>query len=132
MTGTTGDGPTMTDTGRLATGDGRPDGIGGLLDSLIDKLVPTVHAQTGGGDSGDSLRRTLERASQPRRLAAEPRNGLKPDRLGAPGGPATSSSQSLLLVCPGRGLPLGLSMNYNSRIWSRHGNAVTFVDSWPY
>jgi hypothetical protein len=34
----------------------------------------------------------------------------------------------------GRGLPLGLGLNYNSRVWSRRTTKVTFnsVNTWPY
>ena len=34
----------------------------------------------------------------------------------------------------GRGLSSGVALNYNSRVWSRHGSAVTFnaTNTWPY
>ncbi len=62
-------------------------GVGALIDSLMDKLAPTAHAQSGGGDSGDFLYDELW--SEPRNLVGSPRNsrdGCKPDRRGAPRG----------------------------------------------
>ena len=35
---------------------------------------------------------------------------------------------------PGRGLGAGVSLNYNSRVWSRHGSAITYnaINGWPF
>ena len=118
----------------------RPDGtvttgtVGTLIDSLMEKLVPTVHAQTSGGDSGDFLYDELW--SEPRNLVGSPRNRIMDaSNIGTvlPEGSNFEFSVPIESL-PGRGLPLSLSLNYNSRIWSRHGSAVTFnaVNSWPY
>lgn len=114
---------------------GSASGMGELIDSLIDKLAPTVHAQTGGGDSGDFLYDELW--SEPRNLVGSPRNrAMDSSAIGAvlPEGSNFEFSVPIASL-PGRGLPLSVVMNYNSRsIWSRHGSAVTFnaVNSWPY
>lgn len=117
--------------GTLTTSTG---GVGTLIDSLMDKLTPTVHAQTGGGDSGDFLYDELW--SEPRNLVGSPRNRVMDgSAIGAVLPEGSNFEFSIPFVSlPGRGLPLGVSMNYNSRIWSRHGSAVTFnaVNSWPY
>ncbi len=109
-------------------------GVGALIDSLMDKVAPTAHAQSGGGDSGDFLYDELW--SEPRNLVGSPRNtAMDASRIGAVLPEGSNFEFSLPIDgLSGRGLPLGLSMNYNSRIWSRHGSAVTFnaVNSWPY
>lgn len=55
--------------GTLKTSTG---GVGALIESLMGSLAPTVHAQTGGGDSGDFLYDELW--SEPRNLVGSPRN----------------------------------------------------------
>ena len=109
-------------------------GVGAIIDSLMDKVAPTAHAQSGGGDSGDFLYDELW--SEPRNLVGSPRNGVMDSSRIGPVLPEGSNFEFSLPIesLPGRGLPLGLAMNYNSRIWSRHGSAVTFnaVNSWPY
>ena len=109
-------------------------GVGELVSSLMDKLAQTVHAQTGGGDSGDFLYDELW--SEPRNLVGSPRNRVMDASRIGPVLPEGSNFEFSIPIAdlPGRGLHLGLSMNYNSRIWSRHGSAVTFnaVNSWPY
>ncbi|MGH9824327.1 MAG: hypothetical protein ACREDR_13865, partial [Blastocatellia bacterium] len=105
-----------------------------LLPSLMDKLSPSVYAQTGGGDSADFPYDELW--SDPRNL------------VGHPGGRITEST-NIGTVMPegsnfnvgipiiqvgGRGkIPLKFSLYYNSRVWSRHGNAITFnaINTWP-
>jgi hypothetical protein len=85
-------------------------------------------------NSGDFLYDELW--SEPRNLVGSPRNRvMDASRIGSvlPDGSNFEFSVPIEGL-PGRGVPLGLSMNYNSRIWSRHGSAVTFnaVNSWPY
>ncbi|HSE38835.1 MAG TPA: hypothetical protein VLG74_16155, partial [Blastocatellia bacterium] len=128
------DGSLVAAGGDPATENGRPVGIGALFGSLIDKLAPTAHAQTLGGDSGDFLYDELW--SEPRNLVGSPRNrAMESSPIGAVLPEGSNFEFSIPIIGrPGRGVPLGLSMNYNSRIWSRHGNAVTFnaVNTWPY
>jgi hypothetical protein len=119
------------------TGDGRPatdGGIAALFDSLIENLQPTAHAQTGGGDSGDYLYDDLW--SEPRNLTGSPRNrAMDSSMLGAVLPEGSNFEFSVPIEgLPGRGLPLSVGMHYNSRIWSRHSNQITFnaVNSWPY
>ena len=119
----------------------RPDGtiattggVGAIFDSLIEKLAPTAYAQTGGGDSADFLYDELW--SEPRNLTGSPRNRvMAASRLGAvlPEGSNFEFSVPIAGMA-GRGLPLGIGLNYNSRVWSRHGSAVTFnaTNTWPY
>ncbi|HJQ26725.1 MAG TPA: hypothetical protein VKA60_22605, partial [Blastocatellia bacterium] len=109
-------------------------GVGRLLDSLSESLLPTAHAQTNGGDSGDFGYDELW--NDPRNLAGMPRNRvMSSTAIGAvlPEGSDFEFSVPIWGL-PGRGLPLGVAMNYNSRIWSRHGSAVTFnaINSWPF
>ncbi len=109
-------------------------GIGDFIGSLVDKLAPTVHAQTGGGDSGDFLYDELW--SEPRNLAGTPGNRvMDASRIG----PVLPEGNNFEFSVPisglaGRGLGLGVSLNYNSRVWSRHGSAITFnaTNTWPY
>ena len=134
--------PTQTDSEWEADQDQlRPDGtvgttggVGALFDSLIDKLAPTVHAQTGGGDSGDFLYDELW--SEPRNLTGSPRNRvMAPSRIGPVLLEGSNFEFSVPIVgMAGRGLPLGIGCHYNSRVWSRHGSAVTFnaTNTWPY
>ena len=100
----------------------------------MNKLAPAVHAQTGGGDSGDMLYDELW--SEPRNLVGSPRNrAMDGSRIGAVLPEGSNFEFSVPVVgLPGRGLPSGVSLSYNSRIWSRRSNKVTFnaVNSWPY
>ncbi|HLG14570.1 MAG TPA: hypothetical protein VJH03_08725 [Blastocatellia bacterium] len=110
------------------------DGISGLLSSLIDKLAPTVYAQTGGGDSADFLYDELW--SQPRNLVGSPPSrAIDTSMIGAILPEGSNFEFSIPITgLAGRGVPLGLPMNYNSRVWSRHASAITFnaVNTWPY
>jgi hypothetical protein len=111
-----------------------PGGVGSLFDRLIDGLAPTALAQSGGGDSGDLPYDELW--SEPRNLVGSPRNRVMDASAVGAVLPEGSNFEFSIPIegLPGRGLPLGVSMNYNSRIWSRHSSAVTFnaVNSWPY
>src|SRR5262249_40566163 len=59
--------------GTVVTGTGSDEP--GLVPSLFDKLAPTVHAQTGGGDSGDFGYHELW--SDPRNAVGSPPNGVR-------------------------------------------------------
>ena len=74
--------------------------------------------------------------SEPRNLVGSPSNRVMTgSALGRvlPEGSNFESSLPLYSLAT-RGLSAGIALNYNSRIWSRHGSAVTFnaVNSWPY
>lgn len=108
--------------------------VGSLLNSLFENLAPTAHAQASGGDSADFPYDELW--SEPRNLVGSPRNRLiTASAIGSilPEGSNFEFSVPLYGLS-GRGVSSGIALNYNSRIWSRHGSAVTFnaVNSWPY
>ncbi|MBI3651684.1 MAG: RHS repeat protein, partial [Acidobacteria bacterium] len=105
-----------------------------LIPSLLDKLRPTAHAQNTGGYVGTDWPFD-ELWSEPRNLVGAPRNRIiEPTRLGAVLPEGSNFSMSLPLAnVSGRGLGVSLALNYNSRVWSRHGSAVTFdaAQTWP-
>jgi RHS repeat-associated protein len=110
-------------------------GIGSAIPSLLDKLMPIAHAQSGGGDSADFAYDELW---------SDPRNrvGTPPGRVAEQTniGEVMPEGSNFRLAIPFESLPCrGLSVNvtgyYNSRsLWSRHSNAVTFnaINTWPY
>jgi YD repeat-containing protein len=107
-----------------------------LVDSLMDKLLPTVQAQScgSGGDGGDSVYDEIW--NEPRNLLGSPRNrAAEPTRMGLVLPEGSNFNFAVPIVnLGGRGIGANLTLYYNSRIWSRHGNAVTFnaVNGWPY
>ena len=114
--------------------DPEPGGIGRMLPSLIDKLMPTAHAQGGGYTGADFGYNELW--SESRNLAGSPRNrAIEPTGLG----PVLPEGSNFSFAVPiialgGRGIGASLSLYYNSRVWTRHGNAVTFsgVGGFPF
>src|SRR5260370_22910791 len=115
------------------TGVSAGGGMGNILPSLIDKLAPTVYAQSGGGDSGDFGYDELW--SDPRNWVGHPRGAAaEQTNIGTVMPEGSNFNVSIPLAgSSGRGVPWSVSLDYNSRIWSRHGNAVTFnaVNTWP-
>jgi RHS repeat-associated protein len=109
-------------------------GVGSILDTLMETLAPTAHAQANGGDSGDFLYDELW--SDPKNLVGSPRNRIA--TTSAIGGVLPEGSNFEfsvpLYALSGRGVSTGIALSYNSRIWSEHSSAVTFnaVNSWPY
>jgi RHS repeat-associated protein len=105
----------------------------GLIPSLLENLAPTAHAQSGGYDSNDMAYDELW--SDPRNLVGSPRNRVVEQTNIGQVMPEGSNFRLAIPIdsLPGRGVPVNLSLYYNSRIWSRHGNAVTFnaVNTWP-
>ncbi|MEW6209731.1 MAG: hypothetical protein AB1631_15285, partial [Acidobacteriota bacterium] len=110
----------------------------GLIESLVDKLSPSALAQCGNscpptGDSSDFGYDELW--SQARNLTGNPRyRTIEGFRLGS----ILPEGSNFNLAIPlyglsGRGLGASLTLFYNSRLWSRHGSAVTFgaTPSWP-
>jgi hypothetical protein len=109
-------------------------GVGSLLPSLLDRLVPTAYAQGGGYTSPDFGYDQLW--SEPRNLVGTPRNRvIEPTTLGSvlPEGSNFNFSVPLIAL-GGRGLGANLTLYGNTRVWSRHGSAVTFgaVGGFPF
>jgi len=100
--------------------------VGSLLPSLLDKLAPTAYAQ-GGGYTGNEFGYD-ELWSQPRNLVGSPRNRIiEPTTLG----PVLPEGNNFNFAAPiialgGRGIGANLILYGNTRVWSRHGSAVTF------
>ncbi len=113
---------------------GATGGVGTLIGSMIDKLTPTAYAQSGGGDSNDFLYDELW--SEPRNLVGVPLNRVMDSSMIGAVLPEGSNFEFSVPIygLAGRGLSSGLALNYNSRVWSRHGSAVTFnaTNTWPY
>jgi RHS repeat-associated protein len=118
---------------------GLEGGLGGsesLLSSVMDKLVPMAFAQScgSGGDGGDLPYDELY--TEPRNLVGSPHNRVaETTRMGLVLPESSNFDFAVPIVSlGGRGLGANLTLFYNSRIWSRHGSAVTFnpVNGWPY
>lgn len=118
-------------TGGMTPGGGTT--IASIVPALWEKLAPTAYAQ-GGGGSSDFLYDELW--SEPRNLVGSPRNrAIEPTRMGA----VLPEGSNFEFAVPieslgGRGMGTSLTLYYNSRVWSRHGSAVTFnaINGWPF
>ena len=125
----------LNEDGSAATNNA-PGPSAGLLPSLLDKLLPTAHAQScgSGGDGGDVVYDELW--NEPRNLVGSPHNrAIEPTR----NGPILPEGSNFNMAIPlislgGRGLAANLMLYYNSRVWSQHGSAITFnaVNGWPF
>lgn len=120
----------QTSLGSITIGSTEPET--GLLSSLLDKIAPTAYAQSGytGNDFAyDQL------WSEPRNLVGSLRDrALEPTALGTVQPEGSNFNMAIPLVgLQGRGIASSLTLYGNSRVWGRHGNAVTFdpVASWP-
>jgi YD repeat-containing protein len=104
------------------------------LRTRVSLAAPSPPPQASGGDSNDFLYDELW--SEPRNLVGSPRNRvMDSSRIGAVLPEGSNFEFSIPIDgLAGRGIPLGLGLHYNSRVWSRHGSAVTFnaVNTWPY
>ncbi|HXG95207.1 MAG TPA: hypothetical protein VNN73_22920, partial [Blastocatellia bacterium] len=97
-------------------------------------ISATAYPQNGGGGGGNDFPYD-ELWSEPRNLTGSPRNRIiEPTRIG----PVLPESSNFEMAIPivsvgGRGIGASVALSYNSRVWSRHGNAVTFdaIQSWP-
>jgi RHS repeat-associated protein len=109
-------------------------GMINLLPSLLDQLIPSAEAQSTGGYYGNDSPFD-EVWSEPRNLVGTPRNRiLEPTRLGPVLPEGSNFSMSIPMAnVGGRGLGVNMALNYNSRVWSRHGSAVAFdaPHTWP-
>jgi RHS repeat-associated protein len=130
--------PRQTDQEWKVDQDTLPDpeagGVGSILPSLLDKLAPTAYAQ-GGGYSGTDFGYD-ELWSESRNLVGSPRNrAIEPTGLGPVLPEGSNFNFAVPLIGLGaRGIGANLTLYYNSRVWSRHGNAMTFsaVGGFPF
>jgi RHS repeat-associated protein len=107
--------------------DSSTTGVGALLPNLLDKLIPTAHAQSGGYAGNDFG--FDEMWNEPRNLMGNPRNRvLEPMMIGSVLPEGSNYNFAIPIIgTGGRGLGANLNIFYNSRVWSRHGNYVTFA-----
>jgi YD repeat-containing protein len=100
--------------------------VGTILPNLLNKLMPTAHAQGGGYTAADFG--FDEMWSEPRNLTGNPRNRVRePMVMGSVLPEGNNANFALPLIATGgRGISASLSLFYNSRVWSRHSNAFTF------
>ena len=118
--------------------DASPGGAAGvaarLAASLVDRLAPTAYAQGGGAYSGNDFIYD-ELWSEPRNLTGSPGNrAVEATRVGAAMPEGSNYEFAVpILSLGGRGIGASLTLYHNSRVWGRHGSAVTFdpVASWP-
>jgi hypothetical protein len=101
--------------------------------SILDKLVPTVHAQSSGSGVDIGLAASVDAVGSP------PRAILEQTRLG-PVRPRTNFQFSIPIAgLGGRGLGVSLALHYNSDLWGSrfdpglNMNMMTFdpIQSWP-
>ena len=120
-----------------------PDGSessGSIVERIAEGLAPTAEAQGGCtycGTTGDSTDFGYDELwNETRNLVGNPHNRAI-EAFGAGSVLPEGSNFNMgfpLYALGGRGLSAGVDLNYNGRIWSRHGSAVTFnaVNSWPF
>lgn len=104
-----------------------------IFSSLLDSINPTAYAQSGPYTGNDFAYDQLW--TEPRNLVGSPGNRvLESAALGAVLPESSNFNLAVpLLGLQGRGIASSLTLYGNSRVWGRHGNAVTFdpVASWP-
>jgi RHS repeat-associated protein len=108
-----------------------------LLATLAEKLLPTAHAQSTCTAIGDSTDYGYDELyTELRNLTGTPRyRPIERTRLGQVLPDGSNFELSLPLYgLSGRSLGASLTLNYNSRVWSRHGSAVTYnaVNGFPF
>jgi RHS repeat-associated protein len=113
------------------TSTGRSGAAAARLPTLLDRLAPTAQAQVSWPDDFgyDEL------YSEPRNLVGSPRHrAAESTRLGAVLPEGSNFEFAVPIIgLGGRGLGTGLTLYYNSRVWSRRNNAVAFdaITGWP-
>lgn len=102
-------------------------GIGSILPTVINKMMPTAQAQGGGYAGVDAGFDAMW--SEPQNLSGNPRNRiLEPMALGSVLPESNNFNFALPLVAlGGRGKGAHLNLYYNSRVWSRNGSVVSFA-----
>jgi RHS repeat-associated protein len=132
--------PVQTDSEWFADqGQLRPDGtigttagtVGSVIDSLIDKLAPTAHAQSGW--TSDLAYDELW--TDPSNLVGNPHHRVvESTRAGAvlPEGSNFDFAVPLLRLS-GRRVGVNLALHYNSRVWSRRNTTMAYngIVGWP-
>jgi RHS repeat-associated protein len=110
---------------------------GSLAPSPLDSFFTTAYAQScgQGGDGGDVVYDELH--SSPANLVGTPHNrAIEPARMSMVLPEGSNFEMAAPIVgLGGRGLGAGITLFYNSRVWSRRStNTVTFnaVNGWPY
>ncbi|HKQ06410.1 MAG TPA: RHS repeat-associated core domain-containing protein [Blastocatellia bacterium] len=111
-----------------------------LFSSWLDKLTPTAQAQIiiGGGGGGCPASGDFgydELWNDPRNLVGNPRNrATESTRVGT----VMPEGSNFCFAAPiyslgGRGIGANVTLYYNSRVWSRHGNNLDFnaINGWP-
>ncbi len=98
-----------------------------LPQSILEKLSPTAQAQSSSAYIGNDFA-YQELATEERNLTGSPRNRVAE---GARMGGVLPESHNFQFAVPivglgGRGVGTGLTLYHNSRVWGRHGSAVTF------
>jgi RHS repeat-associated protein len=119
--------------GTVQIGQNDSGGMGGLA-TMLDRLAPTAYAQ-GGTSYSNSDFPYDELWSEPRNLVGSPpHRAIEATRIGAVMPESNNFAMAIPLIdLSGRGLSAGLTLSYNSRVWFRHGSAITFdaVESRP-
>jgi RHS repeat-associated protein len=112
----------------LVSSVGKGDNGSGVLASLMDRLLPTAHAQFNPW--GDNPKAALP-------IGTPPFTSLEPTRLG-PVMPGSNFELPLPIVSlGGRGLATSLMLYYNSSVWGAYvsGNNTVYafdpIQSWP-
>jgi RHS repeat-associated protein len=116
--------------------DGTVRGMNGAsskewLASLLDKISPTTFAQSysNGDFAYDEL------WSDPANLVGSPRNRVTDSsRIGSVLPESNNFNMAIPIVSlGGRGVGASLTLYYNSRVWFKHGSAITFdaIESRP-
>ncbi|MEW6213075.1 MAG: hypothetical protein AB1631_32430, partial [Acidobacteriota bacterium] len=115
------------------SGSGASASLTSMIEKALSAASPTVYAQNGGYDGSDFV--YDEVWNDPRNVVGSPHDHVaEGTRMGAVMPSGSNFNMAIPIIgLGGRGLGAGVTLFYNSRIWSRHSNAVTFdpVASWP-
>ena len=104
-----------------------------IASAILDKLSPTANAQIGPPSYYDLF--YDEFYTEPRNLVGSPVNrAAEAAGMGTVHPEGSNFTFTIPIVSlRGRGVGVDLALYYNSRVWFRHGGAITFdpVYSWP-
>ena len=123
----------IDEAGNIIGQAGGTPSITSMASAVLDKLSATANAQINPPSYADIF--YDEFYTESRNLVGSPRNrAAESARMGTvmPEGSNFTFAVPILSLA-GRGLGVDLTLYYNSRVWFRHGNAITFdpVYSWP-
>ena len=100
--------------------------------ALLNKLSPNAQAQIGPPSYDDLF---YDEFTEPRNLVGSPTSrAVESARMGTVMPEGSNFTFAVPIIgLGGRGVGVDLTLFYNSRVWFRHGNAITFnpVYSWP-